>query len=89
MSSASDGVTCAVNLHLQMFYIAHRIIFHVWDHDQFIGGFCHRKLTRRDRLSNEVPMAIATGLFVLLALWFIDFVFGIKINSLVAFAAVN
>jgi hypothetical protein len=34
-------------------------------------------------------MAIATGLFVLLATCFVGFVFGIKVNSMVAFATVN
>jgi hypothetical protein len=52
--------------------------FHILDQGHIIGGFCRRKLTRRDRFSNDFRMAIATGLFVLLASCFVGFMFGIK-----------
>ena len=31
MSSASGGVTCVVNLHLQMFYIVHCMLFFIFE----------------------------------------------------------
>ena len=43
------------------------LTFLCWNQDKLHGGFRRRKLTRIDRFSNNFRMAIATGLFVLLA----------------------
>ena len=40
---------------------------HVWNQGKLCGGFRRRKLTRIDQFSNNFRVAIATGLFILLA----------------------